>query len=144
MCPCWGTRGCGPHFSLSCQRKVAAAAVEKKTLLCPKPALWAGLDQYGSCRDRCGADLQACTGCAWALGNRDGASPHLEVRSGFRNHIGSGSGNRRKSMRLPLRFTEAVSNAGVYSYHTAMYSAPGRRLPYLGSTVCNIPRFAQT
>ena len=30
---------CGPHFSLGCaQRKVAAAAVEKKGALCPNPA----------------------------------------------------------------------------------------------------------
>jgi len=46
---------------------VAAAAVEKKPLLRLKPALWAGLDGYGSRCDRCGGKLGACTGCASAL-----------------------------------------------------------------------------
>ena len=33
---------------------------------------------------RCGRDLEACAGCAGALRNREGASPHLSVRCCFR------------------------------------------------------------
>ncbi len=49
----------------------------KENALGPKPALWAGLDKGGSYRGRYGADLRACTGCPWALGNREGAFPHV-------------------------------------------------------------------
>ena len=60
------------------------------------------------------------------------------------NISGAAAEREAETIRLPPRFMEVVSNAGMHFYHTAMYSAPGRRLPYLGSTVCNILRFAQT
>ena len=43
-------------------------------------------------------------------------------------------------IRQPPRFTEAVSNAGTHFYHTAMYSAPDKRLSAYGGTVSPDPR----
>ena len=66
-----------PPFSFRRRRKENGRSRSKeKTLWCPKPALWAGLDQYGGIRSRCGGDLRGCTGCAWAL-EQGSASPHV-------------------------------------------------------------------
>ena len=72
-----------PPFSFRLRRKENGRSRSKeKALWCPNPALWAGLDKYGGRASRCDRNLRACTGCAWALRNRESASPHL--RAGVR------------------------------------------------------------
>ena len=53
----------------------------------------AGLDRCGGRARPRGGDLGACAGCAILWGNREGASPHLMVRRGFR-------GGRRMTLLL--------------------------------------------
>ena len=81
-----------PHFLFGCAEKTAPADAcrsqppvgrplrrrqtavhgQKKRRLGAKPAPMAPfLLQYGGRCSRCGADLPACTGCAWAFGNRE-------------------------------------------------------------------------
>ena len=52
-------------------------------------------------------------------------APRVPLRCALPRDSGSGSGKRSWSMRLPPRFTEAVSNAGTQFYGAAVYSAPG-------------------
>ena len=60
---CGSAAGPAPHFLFLRRR-------ENGPLGGPK-------EKNGGRARPCGRDLRACAGCAWALGNRDDASPHL-------------------------------------------------------------------
>ena len=63
-------RGQPPIFSSCEEEKTGRWAVQKR--------------RTGGRARRCGGDLEACAGCAGALRNREGASPHFSVRCCFR------------------------------------------------------------
>ena len=144
------------------QENTGAAAVEKKTLLGPnltKGQVWTntGVVVVNA------AVFASLYRVRFSLGEQGSASPHLRTWAGLSGAVigfdqllfprvplryalpgdrGSGSERRRWSIRLPSRFMEESSNAAVHTCYAAMYSAPGRRFPYLGSTVQSVPRIA--
>ena len=77
-------RGNAPLFSLGLAQRKWPRPVKRKALSRKVGAAGAFLRKTRGRRGRCCADLQAHTGCAIPLGNRDGAPPHLIVRHYFR------------------------------------------------------------
>ena len=79
-----------PIFFLRHQKENAPCTVEKKKCWAQNRHVVPFLLQYGGRCSRCGADLPACTGCAWAFGNREMLSRIWGRGCGFRPPSGKG------------------------------------------------------
>ena len=66
-----GGRGDAPPILFRLAEKECAVHGGKEKMLGAKRHFVPFLLQYGGRCSRCGADLPACTGCAWAFGNRE-------------------------------------------------------------------------
>ena len=101
-----------PLFFRLAERKVAAAAVEKKgawvSKSCPLGRFGRGRGSGETVRRRLWG---ACTGCAWGLGNREGAAPHLSVRSRFRGWSSKGLNHWPRAFRFATRYREVAGAA---------------------------------
>ena len=84
--PAGAQGGCGPHFSFVLPKeKSPPQRWKRKTLGRINLTQRCQVDRkYEGRRDRCGADLQARTGCAQHRRNRDSPPPHLWAPTCFR------------------------------------------------------------
>ena len=137
-----------PPFFFVLPKKNAPCTVEEKGAWCPNPAFGGFGQVRGSQQEAAIQNLSRSVGRGFGLAEtcrhaaRDqelqgkGAEPiwsaSLSAVAPPTARVARSEAERAGpevcQIRQPPRFTKAVSNAGRNSYHTAIYSAPGRRL----------------